>query len=253
MNHRETGMSRRKFFDLAAGVAGGALAAGKLRAEATPNAPKGANDKVRIGLIGSGNRGREVSGLFVGNLPDVSYVAACDPYKMRLEQGIKMLTDGQKGVKVDSYDDYRKILDRKDIDAVHIATPDHWHCQIMIDAIAAGKDVYVEKPLSNTLERAVAGLKAYKAAPGRIVQIGTQQRSGTNWIEAAKIGTGWRAGKGMRMRFCNFRGLVTALRRKRLRRCRKGWTGTNFKGPLRGMSSRKGGCGGVGGGTMAAA
>ena len=78
------------------------------------------------------------------------------------------------------------ILDRKDVDAVHIATPDHWHCQMLIDAIAAGKDVYLEKPLSNTVERAVEALSAYKSS-NRVVQFGTQQRSGAHFQEAAKI------------------------------------------------------------------
>jgi predicted dehydrogenase len=77
---------------------------------------------------------------------------------------------------------------------VHIATPDHWHCQVMIDAISAGKDVYVEKPLSNSVERAVAGLKAYRAS-NRIVQFGTQQRSGQIFIEAAKVVQGGELGK----------------------------------------------------------
>ena len=188
------GISRRKFFDLAAGVTGGVLTAGKLHAQTAASGPKGANDQVRLGLIGSGNRGREVSGLWTKNLTGLCYVAAADPYKSRLEQGVKMLSDNQKGAKVDSYEDYHRILDRKDIDAVHIATPDHWHCQVMIDALSAGKDVYVEKPLSNSIERAVDGLKAYKAS-GRIVQIGTQQRSGENWIEAAKIVQGGELGK----------------------------------------------------------
>ena len=69
---------------------------------------------------------------------------------------------------------------------MHIATPDHWHRQMVIDAMAAGKDVYVEKPLSNTVERAVEALRAYKAS-NRVVQLGTQQRSGAHFQEAAKI------------------------------------------------------------------
>ena len=120
------------------------------------------------------------------NLADVQYVATCDAYKSRLDQGIQQLSELQKDVKVEAYEDYRRILDRKDVDAVHIATPDHWHCQMLIDAIAAGKDVFVEKPLSNTVERAVEALRAYKGS-NRVVQIGTQQRSGAHFQEAAKI------------------------------------------------------------------
>ena len=123
---------------------------------------------------------------FIRNYPDVQYVANCDAYATRLEQGIEQLSGLQKDVKIEGYEDYRRILDRKDVDAVHIATPDHWHCQMLIDAMAAGKDVYLEKPLSNTVERAVEALSAYKSS-NRVVQFGTQQRSGSHFQEAAKI------------------------------------------------------------------
>jgi len=171
--------------NLAAGAAGTALASGAVQAQTTGSSV-GANDRIRVGLIGTGNRGREVAKIFMENLPDMSYVAACDVYKSHLEQGAKLLTDGQKGAKVDAYEDYRRVLDRKDVDAVQIATPDHWHCQILADALSAGKDVYIEKPMSNTVERSVEGLKAYKNS-NRVVQIGMQQRSGPHFQEAAKI------------------------------------------------------------------
>jgi predicted dehydrogenase len=182
-----SGISRRSFLDLAASVAGGAIAAGpSMAAQVIRTAPAGSANKVRIGLIGSGNRGREVSGLFTKNLPDANYVAVADPWKTNLDKGVELLTTNQNGAKLDAYEDYRRILDRKDIDAVHIATPDHWHCDILVEALSAGKDIYVEKPLSNTVERAVKALKAYKSS-NRIVQLGTQQRSGQNWQEAAKV------------------------------------------------------------------
>ncbi len=183
MSNSENSMSRRRFFDLATGVAGAALASGRLGAQ---TAPRASTDKVRLALIGSGSRGRSVAASFVRNLADVQYVAACDAYKSRLDQGIRELSELQKDLKVEAYEDYRRILERKDIDAVHIATPDHWHCQMVIDAIAAGKDVFVEKPLSNTVERAVEALGAYKRS-NRVVQLGTQQRSGAHFQEAAKI------------------------------------------------------------------
>ena len=138
------------------------------------------------GLIGSGSRGRSVAAQFIRSYPDVQYVANCDAYATRLEQGTEQLSGLQKDVKIEGYEDYRRILDRKDVDVVHIATPDHWHCQMLIDAMAAGKDVYLEKPLSNTVERAVEALSAYKSS-NRVVQFGTQQRSGSHFQEAAKI------------------------------------------------------------------
>jgi predicted dehydrogenase len=177
-----TSLTRRKFFDLAVSTAGIAATAGTARAQG----PRSANDKVRIGLIGSGSRGRSVAAQFIRNFAEVQYVANCDAYKMRLEQGNEQLSGLQKDVKIEGYEDYRRILDRKDVDVVHIATPDHWHCQMLVDAMAAGKDVYLEKPLSNTIERAVEALNAYKSAK-RVVQFGTQQRSGAHFQEAAKI------------------------------------------------------------------
>ena len=123
---------------------------------------------------------------FIRNHPDIQYVANCDAYATRLEQGTEQLSGLQKDVKIEGYEDYRRVLDRKDVDVVHIASPDHWHCQMLIDAMAAGKDVYLEKPLSNTVERAVEALSAYKSS-NRVVQFGTQQRSGSHFQEAAKI------------------------------------------------------------------
>src|SRR5215213_7207012 len=110
-------MSRRRFFDLAAGVAGAAVATGRLGAQ-TPS--RGPSDKLRLALIGSGSRGRSVAASFVRSLPEVQYVAACDAYKSRLDQGGQQLTELQKDLKVEAYEDYRRILDRKDVDAVHI-------------------------------------------------------------------------------------------------------------------------------------
>jgi predicted dehydrogenase len=182
MTKRGNSLTRRRFFDLAASAAGAAAVATGVKAQG----PSGANDKVRVGLIGSGSRGRSVAALFLRNHADVRYVANCDAYAMRLEQGIQQLSDLQKDVKLEPYEDYRRILDRKDVDAVHIATPDHWHSQMLVEAIAAGKDVYLEKPLSNTVERAVEALRAYKGSD-RVVQFGTQQRSGAHFQEAAKI------------------------------------------------------------------
>ena len=139
-----------------------------------------------MALIGSGSRGRSVAASFVRNHADVQYVAACDAYKTRLDQGVQQLSELQKDVKIEAYEDYRRILDRNDIDAVLIATPDHWHCQMLIDAMAAGKDVYVEKPLSNT-SSGPSRRSAHTKASKRVVQLGTQQRSGPHFQEAAKI------------------------------------------------------------------
>jgi predicted dehydrogenase len=181
---RRNQISRRRFLDVAATAAGGAALAGSSVGGQSKTAPP--SDRIRMALIGSGSRGRGVASVFVRHHADVRFVAACDAYRMRQDQGVQQLTDLQKGQQVDGVEDYRRVLDRADVDAVLIATPDHWHCQMVIEAMAAGKDVYVEKPLSNTVERSVEALRAYQGSK-RIVQLGTQQRSGALFQEAAKI------------------------------------------------------------------
>ena len=108
-------------------------------------------------------------------------MALCDIDQTILNDRAAELTK-QSGSKPACYGDYRKLLERKDIDAVMIGTPDHWHCLQMVDACSAGKDVYVEKPIANSIaecDAMVAAAKRYN----RVVQVGQQQRSGTHWHE----------------------------------------------------------------------
>ena len=139
----------------------------------------GANDRPNVGLIGAGGRGRFLAGEFreIGfQIP-----AVCDVYQSNLEAGLKVASTGAKGMK-----DYRRLLEDNSLDAVVVATPDHWHAQMVIDAVGAGKDVYVEKPLCHTIEegdRMVAAVRASK----RIVQVGTQRRSSPIFIEAKSV------------------------------------------------------------------
>jgi predicted dehydrogenase len=182
MSNEIPGVTRREFI--------GATAAATLGSAASLSAAssmrvQGASDRVRIGLIGSGNRGRQVAGFFKKHA-DAEYTAVADVFQPNVDAAVKAFEGSQAGVKVDTYGDYKKILERKDIDAVHIATPDHWHCRIVTEAIDAGKDVYVEKPLSNNVEEMVKALKAYRGGT-RVVQVGTQQRSGQHFQEAAEI------------------------------------------------------------------
>ncbi len=111
----------------------------------------GQNDKVRMAVIGTGTRGTMVNRFFRIHA-DCEFVAACDVRKTRLDAAIKAI-----GGKVQGYSDYRRILDRKDVDAVLITTPDHWHGPIVAQACAAGKDCYVEKPMTHTIEDARHG------------------------------------------------------------------------------------------------
>ena len=186
-------LTRRDFLGATAGMAvlSTTSAAGAWRRV------QGANNRVRLALIGCGSRGSQVADFFLRH-EDAQYVAACDVFKERLDARVaafgKSANPVQGGTSVEAVDDYRRILDRKDVDAVHIATPDHWHCDILAEAVKAGKDVYVEKPLSNQIDRAVNALKAYRGS-NRVVQLGTQQRSGQHFQEAARIVQSGKLGK----------------------------------------------------------
>jgi predicted dehydrogenase len=153
----------------------------------------GANDRVRIGLIGTGGRSRElVHGLEASGGNEV--VAACDVYEPRRKAAIAKAGSGSQ-----DYADYHQLLDRKDIDAVVIAAPDHWHVPMTMDAVAAGKDVYVEKPVTHTLEEGDPLIKAVRATD-RIVQCGMQQRSWEHFRTAAEMIQSGKLGKVTQVR-----------------------------------------------------
>jgi len=144
---------------------------------------QGANDRVRLGVIGTGTRGTMVARFFSQH-DDCAVVAACDVAGSRLDAFME--AQSKAGAQVDRYDDYRRILDRQDIDAVLVATPDHWHGPMLVEACAAGKDVYVEKPISNAIEPAQKMVEAAREH-GRVTQVGLQQREGKHFQEAAKL------------------------------------------------------------------
>ncbi|MGV8879524.1 MAG: Gfo/Idh/MocA family protein [Sphingobacteriaceae bacterium] len=140
-----------------------------------------ANDTVRIALIGCKNMGW-VDLTETIKHPGVVCIALCDVDSNILNQRAAEL-EKITGKKAILYKDYRKLLANKDIDAVIIGTPDHWHCLQMVEACASGKDVYVEKPIGNSIEECnlmVAAAKRYK----RVVQVGQWQRSDPHWIDA---------------------------------------------------------------------
>jgi myo-inositol 2-dehydrogenase / D-chiro-inositol 1-dehydrogenase len=145
----------------------------------------GANDRVNLGLIGCGGRGLQVFPRFLEH-PDVSPVAVCDVYAPFRDRAVAAATKASPGANTVAVKDFRQILDRKDIDVVQIATPDHWHALMTVAAVRAGKDVYVEKPLSLVLkEGRVMTDEARKHK--RIVGVGSQQRSGAHYAEAVKL------------------------------------------------------------------
>jgi predicted dehydrogenase len=140
----------------------------------------GANDRVNLGLIGCGGRGSQVFARMLAQ-PDVNPVAVCDVYEPFRARAVA----ASKGAAT-AVSDYRQLLDRKDIDAVQIATPDHWHALQTVSAVRAGKDVYVEKPLSLVVrEGRIMVDEARKHQ--RIVAVGSQQRSGAHYAEAIAL------------------------------------------------------------------
>jgi predicted dehydrogenase len=139
----------------------------------------GANDRVQMGIIGTGMRGNQVYQSFMRN-KDVVFVTACDVRKSRLD---KFVADS--GTKMTAVGDYRRVLDNKDVDAVLLTVPDHWHSPMVIQALQAGKDIYCEKPVSNTLEAAIKMRDACRASK-QIVQVGCQQRSWQHFQDQAK-------------------------------------------------------------------
>jgi predicted dehydrogenase len=162
-------MKRRDF--LQAGAAATLLA---------PQRILGANDRVRVALIGAGGRGRSVT-RYARQAPNVDVVAVSDVYVPRREQAAQELGGPAKPAK-----DYRDILGRKDIDGVIIATPDHWHTPMVLEAISAGKDVYCEKPVTHRPEegdKLIAGVEGSK----QVVATGTQQRSWDHYLAAKDI------------------------------------------------------------------
>lgn len=175
-------INRRDFLQTAIGAAAAAHMR-PLFAASQQGAP-GANDRIRVGIIGCGNRGNQVADDWMKHKDSV-FVAACDVAKDRLDETAAKLGRVQ-GNTLDVYEDYRRILERKDVDAVFIATPDHWHGPMTVEACAAGKDVYVEKPVSNQIEPAVKMVEAARRY-NRVVQVGLQQRSWHHFQEAAKL------------------------------------------------------------------
>ncbi len=143
---------------------------------AAPGKP-GANDRITLGHIGVGGMGSGhlARGLTFRDLGSTNVAAVCDADEKRLASSVKRCSD--KGVRVQPYADYRYILQRKDIDAVIIATPDHWHGVQTVHACETGKHVYVEKPSSVTIEEGSAMIDAARANEC-MVQVGAQGRSG---------------------------------------------------------------------------
>lgn len=157
---------RRQFMTLAAAASAGRIL--------------GANDRIRIGVIGTGGRGQLLMGLFK-QCPEAEMVAVCDVYEPRRTQAKEKYAPAAK-----EYGDYRRVLEQKDIDAVVIAPPDHWHTLMALEAIGAGKDIYLEKPVTHSVEEGPRLLAAVKGSK-HVVQTGTQNRTMPHFLQAKDI------------------------------------------------------------------
>ena len=152
----------------------------------------GANDRLNIGVIGTGGQGTYHVDNFMGiaSKENLMVTRVCDVYRRRLNNAISKI----KGNDASGTMEYERILDDKDINAVLIATPDHWHTKIAIEAMQAGKDVYVEKPLSLTIEQAIQCREAVKKTK-RTLQVGPQGTSEDRWWKAGEAIRAGRIGK----------------------------------------------------------
>jgi len=178
-------LNRRQLFRGAAGIGVALGAAGRAFGGASKTPPTrvlGANDKIQLGVIGVGGRGAYLARVFAGigqKTNDCQIVAVCDVWERRRREEAERH-------KCDGYLDYREVINRADIDGVVIATPDHWHAKIALEAMDKGKDVYLEKPMCHTLEEARRLVDTVKETQ-RVLQVGSQTTSFDQWHKAKKV------------------------------------------------------------------
>lgn len=180
-------VSRRNFLRSA-----GALSSLALMPAASWARVLGSNERIAMGIVGTGGMGHAHLDSLVGRreADNVAVIRVCDVYRRRLNRAIGKIGGATGPQSSAGTMEYREVLDDKGVDAVLIATPDHWHTKIAIEAMEAGKDVYCEKPLSLTIEQALACRDAVKRT-GRVLQVGPQGTSEDRWWKAREaIGAG---------------------------------------------------------------
>ena len=172
--------SRRSFIKLAAAGTFAAGATDRVFALEPQERRISAGDKIRVALIGAGGRGMDITPSAL-RVPGVELVATADVYDGRLIRSKEVW-----GQQIATTRDYREILNRSDIDAVIVATPDHWHAQISVDAMNAGKDVYCEKPMVQQIDEGSRVIEAARRN-GRIFQVGSQRVSSIIYQKAREL------------------------------------------------------------------
>jgi predicted dehydrogenase len=178
-----SGYERRDFLKIAGTATAATLLSGRVRAlaaQAEPARAVAVNDHIQIALIGAGGQGQGDTRTAV-QVPGVKLVAVADCYNGRLEHAKEIW-----GQEIFATRDYQEILARKDIDAVIVATPDHWHKQAAIDAMKAGKDVYCEKPMIHLYADGPEMIQTAQAT-GRIMQVGSQRVSSVVYAKAKEL------------------------------------------------------------------
>ncbi|MBN1342491.1 MAG: Gfo/Idh/MocA family oxidoreductase [Phycisphaerae bacterium] len=152
----------------------------------------GANEKIRVALVGSGGMGRGDMATFL-QFDDVDCPVVCDVDEAMIAKGIEAI-EKKRSKRPEAVKDFRRVMDRKDVDAVLVGTPDHWHALPTIHACQAGKDVYVEKPLATSVAEELAMVAAARKHE-RVVQMGTQWRSGEHFGQAVEYVHSGKLGK----------------------------------------------------------
>lgn len=177
--------SRRKFLNVTGQTLAGAGMLGLVPWDVIAREKRkiSQNDRINVGVIGANGMGWSDAKSFM-KIPECNVMALCDVDQRVIDKRVAEVKE--RDMKLQTYTDYRKLLENKDIDVVIIGTPDHWHCLQMVDACAAGKDVYVEKPVGNSIvecELMVNARKRYK----RAVQCGQWQRSMPHFVDALEF------------------------------------------------------------------
>lgn len=174
-------MKRRKFVQQSSIAASGLVVSPYITRDLKKISP---NDKIHIGVIGCKGMGWSDTRSLL-NMSDIDVVGICDVDQNVIEDRLKGYAELRTNTPK-TYTDYRELLKDESIDAVVIGSPDHWHCKQMIDAVMAGKHVYVEKPIANTIEECNLMVDAQRKT-GKVVQVGQWQRSGPHYKSAIDI------------------------------------------------------------------
>jgi len=189
------GETRRDFLKKTATAAAAVAATGILKTpvygqSTAPSTGRviGANDRIIVAYVGVGGQGMAHvrSQKAHASENNIAQAAVCDLWQKRLGEAKAFIESENSGATVEAFDDYRKLLDRKDIDAVTVSTVDHWHTRVSVDSMNAGKHVYVEKPMTRYLGEAFGIYDTVKKT-GKILQVGSQGCSDMKWHKAADL------------------------------------------------------------------